>query len=91
MTKKFLYSILFIFVTILCSVGCNKVNLTNNQQLTQKAISAPNYSNDKSKSVYITPTGARYHYKKTCAGKNSYLSTIDKARKLGLTGCKKCT
>lgn len=41
--------------------------------------------------VYITPTGKRYHYSKSCAGKNASETTKTKAEKLGLTGCKKCT
>ncbi len=40
--------------------------------------------------VYITPTGKRYHYSKSCAGKNATLTTKDKALKQGLTACKKC-
>lgn len=42
-------------------------------------------------SVYVTPSGKRYHYSKSCAGKNATLSTIDAAMSRGLTGCKKCT
>lgn len=42
------------------------------------------------KIVYITPTGKRYHYKKTCAGKNAKEITLIKASKK-YTGCQKCT
>ncbi len=41
--------------------------------------------------VYITPTGKRYHIVETCGGKNSYATTLDKAKNFYyLTPCKKC-
>ncbi len=40
--------------------------------------------------VYVTPTGKRYHYSSTCGGKNSSPSTLEKAKAMGLTPCKKC-
>ncbi len=46
---------------------------------------------DLSTKVYITPTGKKYHYSKSCAGKNASETTKTKAEKTGLTGCKKCT
>ena len=51
----------------------------------------PTQPEDTSRLVYITPTGKRYHYSKACAGKNATESTINKAEKKGLTGCKNCT
>lgn len=41
-------------------------------------------------SVYVTPTGKRYHYSPTCGGKNSTASTLSAAQARGLTPCKKC-
>ena len=41
-------------------------------------------------SVYVTPTGKRYHYSPTCGGKNSTASTLSVAQARGLTPCKKC-
>lgn len=41
-------------------------------------------------SVYVTPTGKRYHYSPTCDGKNSTASTLSAAQARGLTPCKKC-
>lgn len=41
--------------------------------------------------VYITPTGIRYHYSLSCAGKNGWAVDIEKAKKRGYTPCKKCT
>lgn len=41
-----------------------------------------------SMTVYITPSGKRYHYSSTCGGKNSYAVSIDEVG--GRTPCKKC-
>ncbi len=41
-----------------------------------------------SMTVYITPSGKRYHYLSTCGGKNSYAVSIDDVG--GRTPCKKC-
>ena len=41
--------------------------------------------------VYDTPTGKRYHYSRSCAGKNAFETTLDKARKNGKTPCKQCS
>lgn len=40
--------------------------------------------------IYRAPTGKRYHYSQTCAGKNSIVTDLDEAEELGLTPCKKC-
>lgn len=40
--------------------------------------------------VYITPTGKRYHYRSTCGGKNSKSTSLDSAINSGYTPCKKC-
>lgn len=45
---------------------------------------------DSSRTVYITPTGKRYHYRSTCGGKNSTSTTLNNAKARGLTPCKKC-
>lgn len=45
---------------------------------------------DSSRTVYITPTGKRYHYRSTCGGKNSTSTTLNNAIARGLTPCKKC-
>lgn len=46
--------------------------------------------NEKSNTVYRTPSGKRYHQSATCGGKNSYEVSFDDAIKDGLTPCKKC-
>lgn len=43
-----------------------------------------------SRTVYVTPTGKRYHYSAKCAGKNATEATLDEAQNMGLTPCKNC-
>lgn len=43
-----------------------------------------------SQMVYVTPTGKRYHYSASCAGKNATEATLQEAQNRGLTPCKKC-
>ncbi len=52
------------------------------------AESQPTTNNGKT--VYVTPTGKRYHFSSTCGGKNSSASTLSQALARGLTPCKKC-
>lgn len=40
--------------------------------------------------VYITPTGKRYHYLATCAGGNAKAVTLAEAQSNGLTPCQTC-
>ena len=47
-------------------------------------------STQNSQTVYVTPTGKRYHLKATCGGKNSRATTLSNAKSMGLTPCKKC-
>lgn len=42
------------------------------------------------RTVYITPTGKRYHYDNSCNGGTYIESTLDEAISRGLTPCKKC-
>lgn len=51
----------------------------------------PSNPEDNSRVVYITPTGKKYHYSQSCAGKNASATTENKAKTAGKTGCKKCT
>lgn len=44
--------------------------------------------NTDSRTVYITPSGKRYHYSSTCGGKNSYSVSINNVG--DRTPCKKC-
>ncbi len=43
-----------------------------------------------SKTVYVTPTGKKYHYNGNCNGGTYTLDTLDNALKRNLTPCKKC-
>lgn len=45
---------------------------------------------DNSPTVYVTPTGKKYHYDNSCNGGSYSPSTLDKAISRGLTPCKKC-
>ena len=40
--------------------------------------------------VYIAPTGKRYHYSKSCAGVNARAVSLSEAKESGRTPCKKC-
>ena len=42
------------------------------------------------RTVYITPTGKKYHYSKSCAGKNAVEINLSDAKK-SYEPCKKCT
>lgn len=47
-------------------------------------------SESQGRTVYITPTGKRYHYDNNCNGRTYIPSTMDEALAKGLTPCKKC-
>lgn len=40
--------------------------------------------------VYRTPSGKKYHFDAECGGRNSFRISIEEAKTLGLTACKKC-
>ena len=44
---------------------------------------------DNSRTVYITPTGKKYHYSRSCAGENA-IETTEKSAKTMHDPCKKC-
>ena len=41
--------------------------------------------------VYVTPSGKKYHFSKTCPGKNAKPITLEEAITSGRDACKKCT
>lgn len=45
----------------------------------------------KTDTIYRTPTGKRYHYSRSCAGKNAISTTLGEAQSRGLTPCKTCS
>lgn len=44
----------------------------------------------ESRIVYVTPSGKRYHYSKSCAGNNAKETTMDEAIAAGKTPCGTC-
>lgn len=51
---------------------------------------SPGTQNTQSRTVYVTPTGKRYHYDGNCNGGTYIESTLEQALARGLTPCKKC-
>lgn len=70
-----------------------KVIVESEAEQTYKATDSEDTSDDatidNSRTVYITPTGKKYHYRKTCAGKNAIEKTLDTVKD-SYGPCKKC-
>ncbi|MDF2590205.1 MAG: hypothetical protein K0S41_4046 [Anaerocolumna sp.] len=77
--KKLIYS----FIISLSLVTISPVSIAGYHNGTVIEVQA------KSQTVYVTPTGKKYH-KKKCGNGTYTKSTLDKAKKAGLTPCKKC-
>lgn len=45
---------------------------------------------DTSRTVYVTPSGKRYHFDPDCGGKNSSATTLNRAKSSGKAPCQKC-
>lgn len=45
---------------------------------------------NEARTIYVTPTGKRYHYDPNCNGGTYIKSTLAEAQRRGLTPCKKC-
>ncbi len=58
------------------------------EQIAKQQAAAKQKSN--SRTVYVTPTGKRYHYSGSCNGGSYSPSTLENALARGLTPCKKC-
>lgn len=58
--------------------------------VTPKSTDTTSANKDNSKTVYITPTGKRYHLDPDCGGVNSRSTTLSDALSRGLTPCMKC-
>lgn len=56
----------------------------------QQAAQQQQQSQSNGRTVYITPTGKRYHYNGNCNGGTYIPSTLSEAQARGLTPCKKC-
>lgn len=68
------------------SSGTNK----SSSSTSKKSTGSSSATITDGQTVYVTPTGKRYHLKASCAGKNATPSTVSKAKARGLTPCKKC-
>ena len=78
----------------------NKVNIIVNEEVEQEQSSQEQpseeqpsqeqSSEDTSRTVYVTPSGKKYHYDPQCGGKNSSDTTLNKAKNRGKEPCKKC-
>lgn len=60
------------------------------QAAAQAAASQQSSQQTNSRTVYVTPTGKKYHYNSNCNGGSYSPTTLDKALSMGLTPCKKC-
>lgn len=65
-------------------------NTSSKSSTASKTTSTSPSSKSQSATVYITPTGKRYHYSSSCNGGKYYKSTLSEAKSKGLTPCKKC-
>lgn len=82
--------------TLTASKGTASISQSKPQPTTPTTPTTPSTGNDEQNqdvvpsTVYITPTGKRYHYSASCAGKNATPTTISNAKSRGLTPCQKC-
>ncbi len=62
----------------------------NNKSTTESVvIQTENETSPTDKTVYVTPTGKKYHYSKSCAGKNATPKSLEDAKR-HYDPCKKC-
>lgn len=62
----------------------------NNSSTSSSASKPSGTTNYNGQTVYITPSGEKYHYLSTCGGKNSKPIDLDSAKARGYGPCKKC-
>ncbi len=65
----------------------NKVSFTG---LRMPRLSAAMPRTTAPRTVYVTPTGKKYHYSSSCNGGSYSAVTLDNALSRGLTACEKC-
>lgn len=65
------------------------ISKTNSSRI-QKSASSSYTEDTQGMRVYVTPTGKRYHFIKSCGGKNSQETTLEQAENTGKTPCQKC-
>ncbi len=69
------------------SITSGDVSITVNPIV--QVVEKPVQETDTSRTVYVTPSGEKYHYDPNCGGKNSSPTTLNKA-KITRDPCKKC-
>lgn len=76
-----------------CANGASDPSLSSAPAPSTSAVTEDSSSNsthlNQSGVVYITPSGKKYHYSASCAGKNAIATTLDEASKTH-EPCKKC-
>lgn len=88
--------VLFVFILVVYLCSCKENNdLPKQDDYSSILFYESQYTSSEkeyqSQTVYITPTGKRYHLISTCGGKNSTPASLDDAIQIyNLTPCKKC-
>ena len=103
MVIKRLLSIVSIIMLLSVFVGCDdgyevdseffqNTFVTSSKQTSASSseVNSSENTETSSKTVYITPSGKRWHLNENCAGKNAMATTLEKAEEKSLTPCKKC-
>ena len=62
---------------------------TTTKETTTRETTTEETTKDTSRTVYITPTGKKYHYSKSCAGDNAMERTLNEVKDR-YEPCKKC-
>lgn len=70
-------------------VTTTEIQASENVVATTEATTTGATVADKNRTVYITPTGSKYHYKETCAGKNAISASLSNVQQTH-EPCKKC-
>lgn len=78
--KKFLLILLSACCLSLSLVGCSY----------EEPSSGSTSTTTTSRTVYVSPSGSKYHYSKSCCGKNAQSMSLSSAISKGYTACGKC-
>lgn len=62
---------------------------TTTEETTKETTTEEKTTKDNSRTVYVTPSGEKYHFSKSCAGKNASERTLNEAKDI-YDPCKKC-